>query len=151
MLEIVVAIGSVAIIVVSMAELSQILLRASKITSRKNEAVFLVQEGAEAMRFLRDKSWQNNIAAKSTSTQYFLIFQSNQYGLTSTEPALINNIFNRTIRFTDVKRNANWDIASTGGTADTSTKKITIDASWKNGNATTTERLELLLTNLFDN
>lgn len=152
-IEIAVAIGILGIALVSIAQFSQAFLRAARLTANRTQAAFLTQEGMEAMRYLRDQSWSGNIDTITTGTPQYLDFTSSTlaYALTTTEPPLIEGRFERTITVDDAFRNANDDIVSSGGTADTSTKKFTIALSWQERGVTTTERVVWYFTDLFSN
>jgi prepilin-type N-terminal cleavage/methylation domain-containing protein len=153
LIEIAVAIGVLGISVVSIAQFSHAFLRAARLVSNRTQAAFLAQEGMEAVRYLRDSSWSDNIDAMTTGTPHYLHFNSStlDYALTATEPPLIEGRFERTITAHDAFRDANDDIVSAGGTADTSTKKFTVALSWRERGVTTTESIVWYLADLFGN
>jgi prepilin-type N-terminal cleavage/methylation domain-containing protein len=151
LIEVVVSIAVLGIALLSITQLSQIFLRAERLASQRGEAAFFLQEGAEAVRFLRDRSWHDFIDPIPADTPYFLIFSGGTYALTAAEPALLDGVFRRTITVSDARRDADDDIVSSGGTLTTSTKKISIAVSWRRGQATTTETLEFFIADIFDN
>ena len=152
LLELIVTIGAIGIVVLSIAQLSQIFLRIARLTSERIEAAFLLQESAEALRFLRDDSWHDNIDTITTGTPHYLLFSSGAYSMTTTEQPLIGGKFDRIIMLSDVFRDATTDdIVQTDGVLSTSTKRIEIAISWRQVNATSTETIELFLSDIFDN
>jgi hypothetical protein len=110
----------------------------------------LLDEGAEALRLMRDDGWTTNIASLTVDTPYRLAWNNAWTATTST--ALIDNYFDRTFTLSSVSRDASsYDIVSSGGTADTNTKKATVSVSWNDGSGTTTKSVELYLYNRFAN
>ncbi len=115
---------------------------------RNAEAAYLLQEGLETMSFLRDKGWNSNIKYLSTTTPFYLTFTGTTWA-TTTAPEYVDGIFLREISVTDVKRDANNDIA-VSGTYDPEIKKITVTISYFQGHATTTQTLSEYLANIQD-
>lgn len=150
MIEIVIASAIIGLVVVALIQVGQLSLRLSRAASRRIAANFLLQEGVEATRLLRDRSWDANIAPLATTTAYFLAFNGSDYQLSTVEPAYIDGVFRRTIRTSDAYRTAQSDIAS-AGTNDPDARKMTVDVSWSAGAPTTTETVEFYMTNLFKN
>ncbi len=152
LVEILVAIAAVGIVVLSIVQITQLFLRVARLSSQRVEAIFLLQEGAEGIRFLRDTSWHDHIDTMTTGTPYYLLFTSGTYSVTANEPALVNGVFQRTITLFDVFRDDTTDdIVQTDGVLSTSTKRIEINVSWKTGAVTTTENMELFLGDIFQN
>ena len=150
LIEFIIATALVGFVAISLVQVGEIALRASRFAGNRVAATFLLQEGVEETALLRDKSWNQNIAPRTTDVDYFLSFSGSEYSLSETPAPFIENTFARTIRFGDVGRNAQSDITP-GGTTDKDAKKITVSVSWFEGGATTTEQIELYLTNLFKN
>lgn len=152
-IEIIVALTVFGIVVLTIAQFSQVFLRATRLVSERTQAVFLAQEAIEAVRHLRDVSWTDNIATLASGTMYYVTFTSSTpvYAITTTEQPLQLGIFERIITPYDVLRDANDDITQSGGTTDTSTMRFMIDVSWIHYGTTSTESIELYLTDLFEN
>ena len=149
-IEIIVAAAIMGIVIFSVTQVGILAFRLSRLSAERTEAVFLLQDAAEAVRFFRDDSWTTRIAALSVGTAYFLTFDGANYALTSVEPPFIDGKFSRVIVMSGVNRNAQSDISDTG-TNDPLTKKFKVEVSWFNRTATTTEEMEFYLTNLFNN
>ncbi len=92
----------------------------------RQQANLLIEEGAEAVKLIRDTSWAS-ITAVPTNTTEYLAFSGGTWAVTST-PTTIDG-FTRTITIADVMRSATDDIAGSG-TLDTGTKKVTVTVSW---------------------
>jgi Tfp pilus assembly protein PilV len=124
-------------------------LQVSGTTESAIQGDYLLEEGVEGVKLLRDASYTNNIQTLSTTTPYYLLWNSSSWIATTTS-ALIDNTFERKFSIADVKRDANDDIASTG-TIDPKTKLVTVSVAWSSKGATTTRSIGTYLTNLFNN
>lgn len=155
LLEAVVAIGIFVIAVVGVLALSDVSTQTSSRSKNTVQANNYLQEGMDAVRALRDASW-NNIA---TDGQYHLVAQVGQsppWSLASGGTETIG-IFSRTVTISPVQRtdtngsgqlDAGDQIAVSGGTlSDPNTKKITVQVSWQAGNKTINAPLSTYLTN----
>ena len=120
------------------------------------QAAYLLEEGVESMRLLRDQSWNENIATLSSATPYYLVFNTttSKWSTTASDTGLIDDQFDRSIIVSPTYRSANHDIVTydtPGATLDASTTLITAKVSWLQGNSTTTKTLSSYLTNIFGN
>ena len=122
-------------------------LRVTDYALRSAQSGYLILEGAEAVRAMRDVNWIN-ISGLTTATTYYLTFstETNRFATTSVN-TLVDGIFERSFTLADVFRNGSDDIASSG-TNDPGTKKITVNVSWFNRNSTTTKTVDFYLTNI---
>jgi len=111
------------------------------------QANFLLEEGLEAVRAIRDDDWTNNIISLTSGVEYGLEFQGGSWQSTTTI-SLLDSVFYRTFSVEDVLRDSNDDISSSG-TNDPDIKKINLTVSWLEGNSTTTKSISTYLTNLF--
>ena len=118
----------------------------------KVQAAMLLDEGAEVLKVLRDTGWTSKIAPLATGgTAYRLVWQNNAWAAT-TSVAMIDNFFDRTVRFYTVNRDAtSYDVVTSGGTLDTGTRRAVVSVAWRDGTATTTRSIELFLYNTFSN
>ena len=98
-------------------------------------------------KIFRDTSW-TNISAPVTGSSYYLTFNGTSWA-TSTTNTYIDGVFERKIVLSDVYRDANDDIVSSGGVLDTGTRKATVTVSWYEKTATTTKSISTYLTNIF--
>ena len=121
-------------------------LQISRETGHVIEARFLIEEGFEAMRIMRDAQW-SNVGDLATSTSYYLLFSSGTWAATST-PVLVDQTFSRSIVVEDVYRDSNDDIAISGS-FDPDVKKIIVSVSWLGRSATTTESAATYFVNIF--
>lgn len=115
---------------------------------RETEAAFLLEEGGEALRSMRDTDW-SLIAGLAPETTYTLSFVTgaNARWATSTTPILIDGIFDRTFAAFPVYRDGSDRIAESG-TLDAGTRRLRIDVSWQEPKGTTTRSVELFLSDI---
>jgi hypothetical protein len=115
------------------------------------KGIYLAEEGVEAIRTLRDKSFATNISAQTIGTPYHLIFVSPEWQLTTT-PQIIDGKFQRTVTFDEVyRRDTDSDIidvsSSDPKTMDPETKKVTVQVVWDDESRS----IVTYITDLFDN
>lgn len=152
MAEVVIASAIIGIITTTlMASISAVM----KIGYRNTpyiQSALLAEEGAEALRVMRDTSWSSNIASLSNGTNYRFYFDSSASTYTATTTYfLIDSKFDRTFSLSAVSRDNNHDVVSSGGTNDSNSRKATITVSWRENNATTTKVIETYISNAFEN
>lgn len=111
------------------------------------KANFLVEEGVEVVRFLRDSSW-GDFSTLATSTNHYLSFDGGVWMATSSN-IYIDDRFERKFVLGDVYRDGAGDIAPLG-TFDEGTRKVEIYVSWPIAGATTTLSAETYLSNLHE-
>lgn len=124
-------------------------MKMARHTTEITQVGFLLDEGIEVTKFLRDESWTTNIAAKATGTPYALNFSAMKWEIT-TGSDTIDSKFHRTVTFDDVYRDFNDDI-STSGTLATGTKKVTVDIEWWRGDGTSSQSISTYITDIFAN
>ncbi|MEK7139894.1 MAG: hypothetical protein AAB805_01060 [Patescibacteria group bacterium] len=144
--EIVIGSALISLALIGLIASFQASLVASREAGRKLTATFLAEEGMEAARLMRDRSW-TNISGLSTTTTYYLTFTGGTWATTTVSSQIFGTYY-RTVRVSDVYRNGSQDIAASG-TGDARTKKITADVSWQKRGATTTVSLSSYLADIF--
>lgn len=150
LVEVVVATSIILAFLLVLFGVNNLYLRTAFLNTGSIKATFLAEEGLEAVRFLRDASWTDNLASLTLSTNYSLSLESNSWQISSTN-IFIDGTFERLITFSDVYRDSSGDIVSSGGTLDPNTKLVTANVSWQRGTATTTKSVSTYITNIFDN
>lgn len=114
---------------------------------RLTQSAYLLEEGAEAIRQIRDFGWNDNIATLTAGTSYYLSFNGTRW-VATTNNVMIDGVFERKFVVSNVNRDSNQDIAEIGS-SDLDTKKVDISVSWLRQQSTTTQTLAVYLTNLF--
>lgn len=151
LVEIVVATAMLTIFFLSISSYYKKVLDVSQDTTRHIQSSFLLEEGLEAMRTLRDQSWSTYVGPLSTSTTYYLYWNGTQWRPTTTVQT-VENLFTRSFRVSQVYRDGSDNISSSG-TLDPGTKKVIVDVVWlrKGGKLTATDTAETYITDLLSN
>ncbi len=148
MVEVLVAVSIIAgSILVAMA-VTQKAVYLGRQATHANQAAFLLEEGAEAVRILRDNNW-TNISGLIAGTNYYLKFVGGTWTLTTIASDGVVGIFTRKVVLSNVNRdNATKDISAVG-TNDPSTKLVTVTVSWNEGGTTVTRTLPFYMIDIF--
>jgi len=147
-----VLIGS-AVLSVSLLGISgffQTVLRASRVTESAVQGDYLLEEGVETLKLFRDMGYAVNLRKLSTSTTHYFSWTGTAWATTTTN-TFIDGKYERKFTITDVKRDANQDIASSG-TYDPDVKLATVTVAWWSPVVgTTTRSIQTYITNIFNN
>lgn len=146
MIEVVIGLSIILSAVLGLFVVSQISLRILTDNTKIIRASYLLDEGMEAVKIMRDSGWVNI----SSSGTYFLDWTGTTWA-TSTNNVFVDGVFERKFTIANVNRDANDDITTSGGTLDPNTKKVTVYVSWRLNNATTTKNASTYITKLFNN
>ena len=147
MVEVLVAVSIMTASILATMAVAQKSIYVSREAFHETQAGFLLEEGAEAVRIIRDNNW-TNISGLTANTNYYLAFSGGTWSSSSTA-STIDNIFTRTVSVASVNRdNTTKDISSTG-TNDPGTKLVTVTVSWVEGGTTISKTLQFYITNLF--
>lgn len=150
LVEIVVVVAMIGLTIFSLYELVVVSRAAQARELRRIQAVSLAQEGLEAVRIIRDQSWSANLASLSVGTNYYATLSGSSWTLTTTNPGPIDGLYNRTIVFANVNRDANDNI-STVGSEDDDTRQVTASVTWVERGNNRTVSLATYITNFLDN
>lgn len=148
MIEMIVGSAILSVSLLGISTFFQLALKTSSVTGLSIKGDYLLEEGVEAVKLLRDAGYANNISALSTSTPYYLIWNGTSWATTTTN-TFIDGFFERSFTVTNVARDVNDDIAA--GTNDPHTKLITVSVAWNTQGATTTRKIATYITDLFNN
>ena len=152
LIEVIVASGMLSVFLVGASFHYKKALDVSEITTQHIQSSFLLEEGVEAVKSLRDESWSGKIANLKVGTDYYLYWSGTKWTPTTT-PEMVENMFTRTFTLASTTRDVNYDIDPSGGTVDDGSRKVTIHVSWKpkSSNTLYTESVEAYIMNLFNN
>lgn len=152
LVEVLVGVSIIMVSLVSIMSIFSSMLKLSVRDTPKLQAVFLTEEGVEAIRTVRDFGWAANISSLSLGTNYRFYWNSAQGKWTATTTyALVDNTFDRTFSLASVNRDANFNIVNSGGTLDSNTKLVTVNVSWNDGSGTSTKTLQTYIFNTYNN
>jgi Tfp pilus assembly protein PilV len=145
MVEVIIAVSIIVVSVLAIMAVAQKSIYVSRQALHVSQATFLLEEGAEVVRILRDNSW-NNISSLVNATDYYPSF-SESWSL-STTPSVVG-IFTRKVNIASVNRDASTGDISVSGIDDAGTKLITITVSWNEGGAVINKSLSFYITDIF--
>lgn len=142
-----IAIFSVALTILLLS--LNLFLAARHDVNRETKALYLAEEGIEAVRYLRDIDW-NVLTGYTVDTPYYLSMTTSTVALGTSPVEVIDTDFRREIVFREVYRDNTTDdiVASTSGSNYLDTGSLEVEA--RVGFDTTTTTLSTILTNIFD-
>jgi len=144
-MEVVIASAILLFIVLGVLGSFGITIRTSLSNTKLLQSSFLLEEGAEVLRHMRDDSW-SKISNLVPSTTYAFMKTDSDWSIFEGKEYIDG--FERIFLVEQVSRDGSSDI-SESGTIDSNTIRATINVSWYENNATTTKSLSLYLTNIF--
>lgn len=152
LLEVVISVSILLIIFLSLIAVYNNYIKISLNNIPLIKSSYLLEEGVEAVKIMRDTSWSSKIAPITLDTNYYLVYDSGlaTFDVTLTPENPIDSMYQRTIVFSSVFRDSDDDIQSSG-TLDPDTLKVTVTVSWYDGSTTTAKQLSTYITNMFSN
>lgn len=148
LVEVVIGLAIVTAAVVALVLAYGIFLRSASSQGKAVKAEFLLEEGAEAVRSIRDSGW-STISNLSTGTAYDISFNGSLWEV-ATAGSPIDGEYYRTVVFENVYRDASDDIAVSGA-LDPLSRKLTVSVSWPSRSGTTTSSIETYIADIFIN
>ena len=129
LIEALIGLGILVTVLVGLVVSFQVFFRVSLTNTEKIQGAFLLEEGIEIVRFLRDESWSTHIATVTVNTDYYPTFSGSTWTLTTTPTT--TNSFTRKVTLHDVFRRDSDSVivASTSPdtkTLDVNTKFVTV-------------------------
>ncbi len=149
LVELLVGASILSIFIVSLVVVFQNLLVRSFNSVERVQASYLLEEGIEAVKALRDENWDENIDGLTFGDTYYLDYVSGLWIPVSSQPEFIDGVFDRSFILEAVERDGN-DVITDSGTVDPNTVKVSVFVSWAQGTATTTRTLETYITNFHE-
>ncbi|NQV88178.1 MAG: hypothetical protein HQ402_01295 [Parcubacteria group bacterium] len=148
LVEVLVAVSIVTAFIVVLVSVHTLYLKTAFSNMNTVKSAFLLEEGVEAVKFMRDASWSANIASLVSGTTYYLDFTGTSWQSTNSN-IYIDDVFERKFVIDDVYRDATTkDIVTSGGSLDAGTKKVTVYLSWWSGTSTTTKSIPTYITDI---
>ena len=146
MVEVLVAISIITVAILSAMAVSEKAVQVSRQAFHSEQAAFLLEEGAEIVRILRDNDWAN-ISSLTPGSDYFTVFAGGTWTLSSTPNTV--GIFTRKVSIQEVERDAGTGDITVSGTADEGTKLVTVSISWQEGGTLVTKSLQFYIFDIF--
>jgi len=149
LVEVLVASSIMIIFFMALVGIYNTYLKISRTNIYSIKGGYLAEEGIEAVKSLRDLSWNNNIASLSVNSDLYLAFSGGRWVATTTN-IYIDGMFERKINIYEVNRDpSSGDIVTSGGALDSGTRLITVTVSWPYKNSTSTRSISTYITNLY--
>lgn len=127
LIEILLAISLFALVSGSISLFSIDAVRNTKLAEQKNQMVESTKEVINAINVNKKDTW-STLSTVAFDTPYTYTFASNKYTITAGSTTTNGITSNFTVQ--RVYRDVNGNIATTGGTEDIHSRKITINATW---------------------
>jgi Tfp pilus assembly protein PilV len=150
LIEIIIAVGIILVVFPAVTLLLLVSTKSVYDNIRNAEAAYFAEEGIEALRGMRNKSWSVAIVPLAVGTPYYPLISGNEWTLTATNPGLINSLYTRTVTLSAVYRDANDSIAASG-TSDPESRKVNVSVTWASGGNSESVALETYITNFLKN
>lgn len=159
LIEILIACSIISISMFALMQTAEKGIQLSSLALKKSQASFLLEEGAEAVKSIRDNNWTTISNLSLSPTKYHLFFNTSlsawildpsTTNLAGSIPTYPIDGFNRTITISSVGRDSNDDILASGGTIDPRTKEVTIEVTWTAFNGPNSKILSFYITDIFD-
>ncbi len=145
LIEAVIASAIVATTLVMMLGAISNVVAISKYSLQKTQASYLLEEGVEVAKLLRNQSWAN-ISGLTNGTTYYMSWSGSAWSYTTTAPGTATGIFTRSIVFSSVSRDGSDNIVASGGTVDAGTRLGTVTVSWSQNGTPRTDTLQFYIT-----
>lgn len=145
MVEIIVVIAVIIVAFTAILQLFRLEIRTERVRREELRAYALLSEAMEAARSVRDDEW-SNLSTLTPGVDYYSTIQDGSWILSGTDPGQING-YSRWVVLSQVQRDANDDIVSSGGTLDPDTLLVTGYVEWQSGGETKNRSLATYLTN----
>ena len=147
--EVVIASAIISLSMISITNVYGNFLTLSLANTEKVQAVFLLDEGVEAIKTMRNYSW-SSVASSTLATTYYLTWQNSRWQSTTT-PNSIDNKFIRTFTVSNVFRDASTlNIVNNGGVLNNDSKVINLNVSWNYKGATSNKQISFYVFNLYE-
>lgn len=150
MVEVVIASAIMGAVTVSVISVYHSLANISLQNTPHIQATFLLEEGVEAVKVMRDTSW-SNIASSTLATPYYLKWEPVSGTWVATTSLQLVDIFTRSLVFSEVERDGDFNIITNGGTVDPNSRKVTVEVAWPSDEGTTTKSVETYIFKTFNN
>ena len=149
LIEVIIASSIISLSMIYIANVYGNFLKLSLENTDKVQAVFLLDEGVETIKTMRNYAW-STVASSTAGTSYYLVWQNGRWQSTTT-PSVIDNKFIRKFTVADVYRDASTlNIVNSGGVLNTDSKLVSFDVSWNYKGATSSKQTSFYIFNIYE-
>ncbi|MEN9647512.1 MAG: hypothetical protein RLY57_316 [Candidatus Parcubacteria bacterium] len=151
LVEVVIAAGIISAVIGALIATTNTFFKSSRSTTSDVKAGYLLEEGVEALKVMRDGGYTANISSLSNNTSYYFSWNGTTW-TANTSTTSIDSVFYRTVKLGAAYRDGNSDLANSG-TLDANTRKATVTVTWfdPGKKATSTKTLVTYISNIFGN
>ena len=147
LIELMVGLSVIFVALISLVTAYNFFLSVAGKNTETIKAGFLLEEGIEAIRSIRDEGW-DEFYNLPVDIEQQLTFNSIGWDI-ATSSSLIDGRFNRAFIIKEIYRDGYDDIAE-AGYLDNGSRKIEVFVSWFDKGATTTVSSDVILANIFE-
>ncbi|MEI7777604.1 MAG: hypothetical protein WCI52_03280 [bacterium] len=129
-------------------------LQASGSNMESIQSAFILEEGVEGMRSIRDAGWTANIVPLTTGETYYLSWNSGLSIWQTTTTATSTDGFVRKIILYPAYRDSNSNLVSSstpGAIVDVGTRQMNISTTWSYNGSLNTKTIVTYISNIFNN
>lgn len=144
LVEVVVASAVIATVLILLLGSIQNSVEVSQRSLERTQVSFLLEEGVEGMKSIRDAGW-STVSSLTEGTTYYLSWTGSAWSISQSATTI--DRFTRTISVAPVYRDGSDDIAATG-TLDTDAKKVTVRVTWSAPSGLQEEDLQFYIFNI---
>ena len=137
LIEVVIASAIVLLLSAVLVSANFAYLRTFNTSLKTIKAVYLVEEGIEAVNLIKNNDW-NGLG--NIGTDSYLVWNGTTW-LSTTSQSMVDQIYERKFMTEEVYRDSSDDIVLAGGTLDSNTRRLTVSVSWLDNSATTTKSI----------
>lgn len=128
LIEVLIGVAIAGLVIVFIAHTITLFTAASEEALDRTQALYLAEEGIEILRYLRDADWNTIENELSVGTTYY--FDVSTTTLATTTVVETIGQFTRSFELSEVERDSDDDIISSGGTVDSGSRFATVTVSW---------------------
>jgi type II secretory pathway pseudopilin PulG len=151
LVEVVLAAGILSVTLLAIISIAGRSIVVSRRALETYTASTLLEEGAEAVRIVRDGGWVG-VSTLVPGATYYPVYDlgTDSWSLSTNSADGVIGVYTRSVVMTAVERDASDEIVSSGGANDPGTKLFTESVSWPGGDGTTrTRTLAFYLMDIF--
>ena len=149
LIEIILASTIISLSMVFIASVYGNFLALSVGNTDKVQAVFLLDEGIEAVKTMRSYAW-STVASSTVGIDYYLVWSGGRWQSTTTV-STIDGKFVRKFNVQNVYRDqSTLNIVYTGGTSNSDSKLVNLDVSWNYKGATSSKQTSFYVFNVYE-
>lgn len=155
LVEIIISSTIISIVGVALVISTRAFFEMSEKNSINIRSSIMLNELANSLKFLRDDSWEQNIAPLNFNQNYYITQTETGPIISGVTPVNSSNLANQNhiafFAFSEIFRDEKGEIVQTGGELDENSRLVNLIVEWNTKGSIETIEAEMLLHNLFKN